>query len=258
MWLFLGIEALPLAAEEAHDPAKDIPKAGIWARGTLIATGLLVLFLNTGILGAQTTGEAGEPLLDAFRVIVGDTWAAVLGLFALIGLLASLQGIMFAYGRNMYSLSRAGYYPKALSVTGKRQAPWAALVVGGVIGFVSLVVIDATGGSGSPAGAIVLNIAVWGAMLAYLMQMISFVILRRKYPDLNRPYISPWGLKGAVIAGIIAFLSFIGFLLNPTFRPAIFAIIIVYVVVLAVFAIWGRHRLVLSPEEKYAVEGANK
>jgi ethanolamine permease len=151
VWLFLGIEALPLAAEEAHDPAKDIPKAGIWARGTLIATGLLVLFLNTAILGAQATGEAGEPLLDAFRVIVGDTWAAVLGLFALIGLLASLQGIMFAYGRNMYSLSRAGYYPRALSVTGKRQAPWAALLIGAVIGYISLVLIDANGGSGSPA-----------------------------------------------------------------------------------------------------------
>jgi ethanolamine permease len=258
VWLFLGIEALPLAAEESHDPAKDIPKAGIWARGTLIATGLLVLFLNTAILGAQATGEAGEPLLDAFRVIVGDKWAAVLGLFALIGLLASLQGIMFAYGRNMYSLSRAGYYPRALSVTGKRQAPWAALLVGAVIGYISLVVIDATGGSGSPAGAIVLNIAVWGAMLAYLMQMISFVILRRKFPNLDRPYKSPWGLRGAVVAGVIAFLSFIGFLLNPTFRPAIVAIIIVYVIVLAVFAIWGRHRLVLSPEEKYAVEGADK
>jgi ethanolamine permease len=256
VWLFLGIEALPLAAEEAHDPAKDIPKAGIWARGTLIATGLLVLFLNTAILGAQATGEAGEPLLDAFRVIVGDTWAAVLGLFALIGLLASLQGIMFAYGRNMYSLSRAGYYPRALSVTGKRQAPWAALLVGAVVGYISLVVIDATGGSGSPAGAIVLNIAVWGAMLAYLMQMISFVILRRKFPNLDRPYKSPWGLRGAVVAGVIAFVSFIGFLLNPTFRPAIVAIIIVYVIVLAIFAIWGRHRLVMSPEEKYAVEGS--
>lgn len=256
VWLFLGIEALPLAAEEAHEPAKDIPKAGIWARGTLIATGLLVLFLNTAILGSQATGEAGEPLLDAFRVIVGDTWAAVLGLFALIGLLASLQGIMFAYGRNMYSLSRAGYYPRGLSVTGKRQAPWAALLIGAVIGYVALVVIDATGGSSSPAGAIVLNIAVWGAMLAYLMQMISFVILRRKFPNLDRPYVSPWGLRGAVVAGVIAFLSFVGFLLNPTFRPAIVAIIIVYVVVLAVFAIWGRHRLVMSPEEKYAVEGS--
>ena len=257
VWLFLGIEALPLAAEESHDPTKDIPKAGIWARGTLIATGLLVLFLNTAILGSQATGEAGEPLLDAFRVIVGDKWAAVLGLFALIGLLASLQGIMFAYGRNMYSLSRAGYYPRALSVTGKRQAPWAALLIGAVIGYISLVVIDATGGSTSPAGAIVLNIAVWGAMLAYLMQMISFVILRRKFPNLDRPYKSPWGLRGAVVAGVIAFLSFIGFLLNPTFRPAIVAIIIVYVIVLAIFAIWGRHRLVLSPEEKYAVEGAD-
>jgi len=258
VWLFLGIEALPLAAEEAHDPAKDIPRAGIWARGTLIFTGLLVLFLNTAILGAQVTGEAGEPLLDAFRVIVGDTWAAVLGLFALVGLLASLQGIMFAYGRNMYSLSRAGYYPKSLSVTGKKQTPWAALLVGAVIGYIALVVIDATGGSASPAGAIVLNIAVWGAMLAYLMQMISFVILRRKFPDMVRPYKSPWGVRGAVVAGIIAFLSFVGFLLNPTFRPAIVAIIIVYVVVFAIFAIWGRHHLVLSPEEKFAVDGERK
>lgn len=51
VWLFLGIEALPLAAEESTNPTKDIPKAGVWARGTLIVTGLLVLFLNTGILG---------------------------------------------------------------------------------------------------------------------------------------------------------------------------------------------------------------
>lgn len=255
VWLFLGIEALPLAAEESKNPTKDIPRAGVWARATLIITGLLVLVLNTGIMGAEKTGASLEPLLDGFRVIVGDGWAAVLGLFALIGLLASLQGIMFAYGRNMYSLSRAGYYPKMLSLTGKNQTPWVALIAGAIIGFVALVVIDTTGGAAAPAGAIVLNIAVWGAMLAYLMQMISFVILRRKFPNMNRPYKSPWGLNGAVIAGIIAFVSFIGFLLNPAFQLAIVAIIIVYLVVLLVFAVWGRHRLVLSPEEKYAVEG---
>lgn len=258
VWLFLGIEELPLAAEEAHEPAKHIPKAGFWARGTLIATGLLVMFLNTGILGAEKTGAAGEPLLDGFRAIVGDGWAAVLGLFALIGLLASLQGIMFAYGRNMYSLSRAGYYPKALSVTGKNKTPWAALLVGGIIGFVALIVVDAAGGASSPAGAIVLNIAVWGAMLAYLMQMLSFILLRRKFPSLDRPYKSPWGVGGATVSGIIAAVSFIGFLINPTFLPAIVAIIVVYVVMLAIFAVWGRHRLVLSPEEKYAVHGVHE
>jgi ethanolamine permease len=73
-----------------------------------------------------------------------------------------------------------------------------------------------------------------------------------------RPYKSPWGLPGAVIAGIIAALAFIGFLLNPTFTPAIYAIIVVYVIMLIIFAIWGRHRLVLSPEENYAVNGVHE
>jgi ethanolamine permease len=260
MWFFLGIEELPLAAEESHNPSRDIPRAGFWARGTLIVTGLLVLFLNTGVLGAEATGAAGEPLLDGFRVIVGDQLAAVLALFALIGLFASLQGIMFAYGRNMYSLSRAGYYPRFLSLTGKRQTPWVALLAGAVIGFVALVIVDLLGrvdeeGAGAVAGAIVLNIAVWGAVLAYLLQMIAFVMLRRRYPDIKRPYRSPWGVPGAVIAGVLSAAIFVGFLLNPDFQPAVIAIAIVYIFMLIAFAAWGRNHLVLSPEEEYAVSG---
>ncbi|GAA1918954.1 amino acid permease [Microbacterium aoyamense] len=260
MWFFLGIEELPLAAEESHNPVRDIPKAGFWARGTLIVTGLLVLFLNTGVIGAEATGVAAEPLLDGFRAIVGDGWAAVLALFALVGLLASLQGIMFAYGRNMYSLSRAGYYPRFLSLTGKRQTPWVALLVGAVIGFIALVVLDLLASLdpenvGAVAGAIVLNIAVWGAVLAYFLQMVSFIILRRKFPNASRPYRSPWGIAGAVIAAAIALLIFVGFLLNEAFQPAIIAIAIVYVVILIGFALFFRHRLVLSPEEEYALSG---
>lgn len=260
MWFFLGIEELPLAAEESHNPSRDIPRAGFIARGTLIVTGVLVLVLNTGVIGAEATGTAGEPLLDGFRAIVGDELAAVLSLFALIGLLASLQGIMFAYGRNMYSLSRAGYYPKFFSLTGTRQTPWVALIVGAVIGFVALIVLDALAsldaeGVGAVAGAIILNIAVWGAVVAYFLQMVSFIILRRNFPTATRPYKSPWGLPGAYTAAIIAAFVFVGFLINPTFQPAIVAIVIVYVVILIGFAIWGRHRLVLSPEEEYALSG---
>ena len=91
-------------------------------------------------------------------------------------------------------------------------------------------------------------------MLAYIMQLVSFVILRRKYPNLNRPYKSPWGLPGSVVALVIAVIAFLGFLINPTFLPAIIAIIVVYAIVMLIFAIWGRHRLVLSPEERYSVE----
>ena len=259
MWFFLGIEELPLAAEESLDPVRDIPKAGFWARGTLIVTGLLVLFFNTALLGAEDTGAAdqGEPLLNGFRAMVGDQVAALLALFALVGLLASLQGFMFAYGRNMYSLSRAGYYPRWLSLTGKRQTPWVALLVGAIIGFVALVVLDVLAelnqGAGALAGAIVLNIAVWGAVVAYFLQLVSYIILRKKHPHLNRPYRSPWGVPGAVTAAIIAALIFVGFLLNPTYLPAIVSIVIVYAIILIGFAFHYRHRLVLSPEEEYAI-----
>lgn len=252
MWFFLGIEELPLAAEEAHDPQKDIPRAGIGGLVTLVATGGLVLFLNPAVTGSEAIRDSDEPLLDGFRAFLSADLAALLSAFALIGLLASLQGIMFAYGRNMFSLSRAGYYPKFLSLTGSRQTPWVALVAGAVIGLVALFVVDLVGDA---AGDIVLNIAVWGAVLAYFLQMVAFLLLRRKFPNAVRPYVSPVGRTGAVVAAVIAAVTFVGVLLNPDYRPAVVAIVVIYVVMLAIFAVWGRHRLVLSPEEEYAVTG---
>jgi ethanolamine permease len=96
---------------------------------------------------------------------------------------------------------------------------------------------------------------VWGAVLAYFMQMVSYVLLRRKFPNAKRPYLSPWGNFGAIAAAAISALIFVGFLLNEDFRLAIVAIVIVYVVALIVFGVYGRHHLVLSPEEEYAVSG---
>ena len=257
MWFFLGIEELPLAAEETHDPARVIPKAGFWALLTLLAVTVAVFIVNTGVLGATATQASLQPLLDGFDAMVPKELAGVLALFALIGLLASLQGIMYAYGRNMYSLSRAGYYPRLLSLTGERQTPWVALIVGAAIGFVALAIVQVTGGDAGIAGAVVLNIAVWGAVLSYMLQMASFVILRRRYPEAVRPYTSPTGVPGAVIAGVISLAIFIGFFLTgiTAYLIAIAAIAVVYVIGLALFALVGRHNLVLSPEEEYAMSG---
>lgn len=254
MWLFLGIEELPLAAEEAHTPSKDIPRAGIWGLVTLVVSGGVVIVLNPAVTGAAALGGSDEPLLDGFRAILpSGSLASVLSAFALIGLLASLQGIMYAYGRNVYSLSRAGYYPKALSLTGSRKTPWVALVAGAAVGFVALLVVQFSGSDA--AGAVVLNIAVWGAVIAYVLQMVSFVLLRRRFPTADRPYRSPAGVPGAVLAGLLAATVFVGFLFNPAYRPAIVAIAVVFALALALFALVGRHRLVLSPEEEYAMTG---
>jgi ethanolamine permease len=130
VWLFLAIEQLPLAAEESHDPQRDMPKGIIAGICTLIVSAFLVLFLNSGIApGAAVLAKSGEPLLDGFRTLFGTDIAKILAAVAVIGLIASFHTIIFAFGRQIYSLSRAGYFPSFLSVThGTRKTPHLALI----------------------------------------------------------------------------------------------------------------------------------
>ena len=56
--------------------------------------------------------------------------------------MASFFTIIFAYGRNTYSLSRAGYFPKFLSRThGTRKTPHVALIAGAVVGYAVAVLV---------------------------------------------------------------------------------------------------------------------
>ena len=59
--------------------------------------------------------------------------------------------------------------------------------------------------AGSATG-VILFIAVFGAVISYMMQMVAFVVLRRRFPDVKRPYRSPTGVWGAVVAFILAFV----------------------------------------------------
>ena len=119
IWFYLAIEELPLAAEESHDPKQDMPKSILLGLLTLIFTAFSILFLNAGIApGAKEVGLSDEPLFLGFRTIFGQGIGAKLfALIAVAGLIASFHTIIFAYGRNIYSLSRAGYFPHWMSVT---------------------------------------------------------------------------------------------------------------------------------------------
>jgi ethanolamine permease len=88
-----------------------------------------------------------------------------------------------------------------------------------------------------------------------MLQMISYILLKRKLPDLKRPYKSPVGVAGALVAGLLAALVFVGQALNPALTTAIQAIAIVYVIGLLGFGLFGRKKLVLSPEEQAAIAG---
>jgi ethanolamine permease len=267
VWLFLAIEELPLASEETHDPKRDMPRGIIAGMVTLFVSAMIILFLNAGVgstdpekmHGAFTLGTSGEPILDGFRVTIGGNIATILSLCAVIGLIASFHTIIFAYGRQIYSLSRAGYLPQFLSVThSARRTPDTALIAGGLLGFVVMTVVYYAFGAeaaGSTIGGVLLNMAVFGAMISYAFQGVSFLLLRSRLPNIPRPYRSPLGKFGAVLTIVIALVTLWVQLKDPAYQKGVFGVAAWYLVGVVYFALVGRHKLVLSPEEEFALTG---
>lgn len=240
IWFFLAVEGVPLAAEEAREPEKNVPRGIIISMLILIVTGASVLFLATGALGAESLSTSGNPLVEA----LGDgTAAKVVNYIGLAGLVASFFSIMYAYSRQTFALSRAGYLPTNLSVTNSRKAPTLALIVPGVIGFV----LSLTG-----EGAMLLNMAVFGAAVSYVLMMVSHIVLRRREPEMKRPYRTPGGIVTTSFALVIAAAAVIAtFLVDPV---AALWTLIAFAAFMAYFGLYSRHHLVAnSPDEEFAV-----
>ncbi len=260
VWLFLAIEQLPLAAEESLMPQRDIPRGILAGILTLIVSALLILFLNPGIVGvgSYALGQSAEPLLDGFRALYGTSAANWLALIAVVGLVASFHTIIFAEGRQIYSLSRAGYFPTVLSLThGERKTPHVAMACGALLGlgvmFAVWVLVGSERGT-AVIGGTLLNMAVFGAMFSYIMQALSFILLRRRHPDMERPYRSPLGETGAMLTILIAIVT-LGFQLSdPVYRVGVLGVAVWFLLGVAYFFFVGRHALVLSPEEEFALQ----
>jgi ethanolamine permease len=270
VWLFLAIEQLPLAAEESADPKKDMPKGLIYGMSTLMISALLITFLNSGVgaaeegkmHGAFSLASSAEPLLDGFRVIYGSAAAKTLAFLAVIGLIASFHTIIYAYGRQIYSLSRAGYYLGFMSIThSKNKVPHMALYTGTVMGFVTMLAVWFIAGAekgGAVIGGTLLNMAVFGAMISYAMQGLSFILLRKNMPNIVRPYRSPLGVGGAAVTVVVALVTLYYQLQDPIYRNGVYAVAVFYVLGILYFALMGRNHLILSPEEEFAMSKGEK
>jgi ethanolamine permease len=244
IWWYLAIESLPLAAEETHDVVRDVPKALVTGIATLLVLSLFVLVLNSGVGGgADAMGKSAAPMSDALLALFGPgVVTTTLIVLALAGLLTTIHGSIYAYGRVIFALSRAGYFPRILSVTGKRKTPWAALLAGGAVGLGAVFLIDSFG-STSKLGAALLNMAVFGAVISYAIVMASYIKLKLTRKDLPRPYESPLGIPGAVVGATLALVALFACFSNPDFRPAVWATLAFLVCAVAYFVGYSRTRL---------------
>ena len=246
IWFFLAIEGVPLAAEEARDPRRDMPRGIITAMLVLLVFAAFMLVTVPGAAGADAVQSSDNPLPEALRIALGQdsVVADFVNYVGLAGLIASFFSIIFAYSRQLFALSRAGYLPRALSVTSRRKTPYLALIVPATIGFILA--------AWTNNGALLINIAVFGATVSYVLMMLSHIVLRRREPDMPRPYRTPGGVVTTGVALVLAVAAVVATFFVDEVAAGWTAVI--FLAALAYFWFYSRHHLVAqAPEEEFAV-----
>ena len=101
------------------------------------------------------------------------------------------------------------------------------------------------------AGATLLNSAVFGAAISYVLMMLSHIVLRRREPDLERPYLTPGGVVTSGVALVLAVLAVIATFIVD--RNAAFIMLGVYALFVVYYLLYSRRHLVAqAPEEEFA------
>jgi ethanolamine permease len=190
IWFFLAIEGVAMAAEEAEDPKRTIPKAYIGGILTLLVLAIGVMVFAGGAGDWKALSNINDPLPQAMKMIVGEHsgWLHMLVWIGLFGLIASFHGIILGYSRQIFALSRAGYMPKYFGeVNDKFKTPHRAIIAGAVVG-VAAIMGDSFQFAGQSLTANLITMAVFGAIVMYIVSMMSLFALRKNEPNLERPF----------------------------------------------------------------------
>ena len=209
IWFFLGIEGIANVAEETIHPQKNISKGFGLAILTLVVLCVLTFASAVGVDGWETIVFNAEgtvsdsPLPLAMGKVVGSNSLLfhLLITVGLFGLVASFHGLLLAAGRASFEFGRVGFAPGFIGqVHPQFKTPANALIVNMAIGIVALLT--------NKTGAII-TMAVFGALSLYVLSMVALFVLRKKEPELNRPYKAPFYPLAPLVALVISAVSLV-------------------------------------------------
>ena len=226
IWFFLAIEGAAMAAEEAKNPTRTIPRAYITGIITLVVLAIGVMLMAGSAGDWRVLSGINDPLPQAMKMIVGEhsNWMHMLVWIGLFGLIASFHGIILGYSRQLFALARAGYLPQGLAKLSRFQTPYRAILAGGVVGIIAIFG-DGINLQGMSLTAAMITMAVFGAIVMYIMSMLSLFRLRRTAPDLPRSFRAPGYPIVPAVALICAIICLTAML---WFNPMIAALFLLF------------------------------
>lgn len=202
--MFVGFDVIPQAAEEMNIPLKSIAKVLI-ASILMAAAWYIIMIIGISLCAPQEVRDtASIPVADSFAYALNSPAAGKFMIItALCGILTSWNGFILGSTRVIFAMGRAKMLPPVFGkVHPKYQTPTAAIVLVGLITCLSPLL-------GKSALVWFVDASAFGTVIAYCMVACSFVALRKKEPDLERPY----AVKAGGVVGIIAVAVAIFFIL---------------------------------------------
>lgn len=185
IWFYLAIEGVAMVAEEVKDPHRTIPRGYLLSIGTLVVLAIGTMLVCAGAGDWRALSTLDYPLPETLALVLGreSLWSKAFASLGLFGLIASFHCNVIGYSRQLFALSRAGYLPKFLGHLNSRfRTPHWALIAGGIVGYVALF-------SGTTSDIIILSVL--GAIVMYIVSILSLFRLRRTEPLLDRPFRVP-------------------------------------------------------------------
>ncbi len=208
---YVGFEAVSTAAQEAKDPQKDMP-FGIL--GSLLVCTILYIGVSavlTGIVPYQQLGVA-DPMAVAVDKIGLGWFAFLIKIGAILGLSSVMMVLIYGQTRIFYVMARDGLLPEVFSkVHAKFHTPHINTMLVGL-----LVAIAA----GVTPIALLGDLVSLGTLLAFMIVCFSVLYLRKKQPDLHRPFKTPGApltpILGMITCGYLVYSIFFGGFFNLT------------------------------------------
>ncbi len=180
---YIGFDAVSTAAQEAKNPQKDMPMGILGSLAICTVLYIVVSGLLTGLVPLEKLNVA-EPVAVGIDA-TGVRWGSMLVKFgAIFGLATVMLVMLLGQSRVFYSMSRDGLLPKWASAVHPRfRTPWISSIIVGlfVAIFAAMVPIGVLG-----------ELVSIGTLLAFVIVSAGVWILRRRRPELNRPFRTPW------------------------------------------------------------------
>jgi ethanolamine permease len=260
LWWLVMIETVALAAEEAHEPHRTLPRGLVWAQLTLVGLVVLTWLFACGAMASQDLAveadgkDTAYPLAKVIAHHYADGSPLLVygfGAIALFGLVASYHGMIYGTSRQAFALGRAGYLPTWLGqVHARRRTPIPALLVSSLItaGFVvANLWFD-------KAIALALLVSTLTALVWYILAMGCLYVLRRREPHLFGKYRAP--LTRALPAMVILLSAFAVYVYSGIDVKVIPLTALLYALGLAYYWFWGHARIQSAAPEELAARRA--